>query len=265
MAQFIQKEKSHYDKQAARRAKSRSLEKSSNLITEKLSDLESRYTRASFFQWKKWVSDLEELSKGRLLDFGSGQGHLTFLLKQLYPKAEVHGIDISTEAIEFAKRYGKGPIYQVMDAHDLQAFERETFDLVSDFESFSSLDLKKAFAEILRVLKPGGLFLMVETFGHNPLLNWKRKLNVLRGTRTSWAEKHILTETTLQWIQGQFDEVEVKYFGLSTLGLGLLGIRSSKFLAQLENVDEKLFEKIPALRKYAFKVVLRARKRRTIH
>ena len=47
------------------------------------------------------------------------------------------------------------------------------FDLILDYGTFSSLDIQLALPELIRVLKPNGTIIAVETLGHNPLFNLK--------------------------------------------------------------------------------------------
>ena len=77
-----------------------------------------------------------------------------------------------------------------MNAEELE-FPDNSFDIVIDGGTFSSLRLDVALKEIARILKPEGTVIGIETLGHNPLTNIKRVWNVARGTRTKWAADHI--------------------------------------------------------------------------
>lgn len=59
-------------------------------------------------------------------------------------------------------------------------FEDDTFDVVSAFETvYFWPGLERCFAEVLRVLKPGGLFFLCnETDGNNPEIEtkWMKKI-----------------------------------------------------------------------------------------
>jgi ubiquinone/menaquinone biosynthesis C-methylase UbiE len=60
------------------------------------------------------------------------------------------------------------------------------------------LDLDRAFPELVRVLKSNGFLVGIETFGHNPLTNFKRKINKLIGKKTAWAASHIFQMKDLE-------------------------------------------------------------------
>ncbi len=92
-----------------------------------------------------------------VLDIGCGAGHGSNMLSKKYKK--VYGVDISEEAIEYAKsNWATNNIeFVVGSAMDIP-FPDSTFDAVSAFEVFEHLtDWRKFLSEIKRVLKPGGV------------------------------------------------------------------------------------------------------------
>lgn len=106
-----------------------------------------------------------------VLDLGAGTGHGTRALKRRHPQAAVVAVDIAPGMLEQARQQSRWlrRFERVRaDAYALP-FADGAFDLV-----FSNLmiqwcdDLDAAFAEIARVLKPGGL-LLFSTFGPGTL------------------------------------------------------------------------------------------------
>ncbi len=195
----------------------------------------------------------------KVLDYGCGNG-----VHSIFPAkcgAEVMGIDLSEPSLkiarERAKQEGVGNKVQflVMDCEKME-FPDNLFDIIFDGGTFSSIDLKKAYPELARVLKPNGFLIGIETFGHNPFTNLKRKINKVLGKRTEWAAEHIFKMDDLELAKGYFNKIEVHFFHLiSWIIFPFLGLPGSKTLLKLlEGVDRILF-KIPFLRKYAFKVV----------
>ena len=195
----------------------------------------------------------------KLLDFGCGNG-----IHSIFPAkcgAEVMGIDLSEPSLEIAKRRVKREKVQdkvsflVMDCENLK-FENNSFDIVLDGGAFSSLDLNKVFPEITRVLKPEGFLIGIETFGHNPFINFKRKLNRMRGKRTEWAESHIFRKESIGLAKEYFDKVEVKYFHvISWVALPFLNLPGGRILLKLFEGLDSIFVKLPFFKKLAFKVV----------
>ena len=112
------------------------------------------------------------LAPKSILDLGAGTGHSSRALKRRYPAAIVVAVDIAPGMLEKAREQSRWlrRFERVRaDAYSLP-FAAGSFDLI-----FSSLmlqwcdDLDAVFAEIARVLKPGGA-LIFSTFGPDTLL-----------------------------------------------------------------------------------------------
>jgi ubiquinone/menaquinone biosynthesis C-methylase UbiE len=91
----------------------------------------------------------------RLLEVGCSRGYLTRLVQELAP--HTHGVDLNAKAIARGVTSG----LTVMDAQQL-AFRDESFDKMFSFHCIEHVpDLGAALREMDRVLKPGGLLLLV--------------------------------------------------------------------------------------------------------
>lgn len=192
------------------------------------------------------------------LDYGCGTGvHSIFPAKL---GAIAYGIDISDKLIkianEWVRREGVGgrAKFSVMDCEKLE-FPDNFFDIVFNCGTLPCLDRKKAYREIVRVLKPDGCFISVDTLGHNPLLNLVRKIKLIRGLKTQHTYNNILKMEDVDEAKQYFKETEVLFFNLTTL----LAIPFQKlpgfnsFLKFLEAVDKKISKTF--FKKYSFKVV----------
>jgi SAM-dependent methyltransferase len=99
----------------------------------------------------------------RALDIGTGLGDGALLIAREFPHARVRGVDLSEEMVRRAQaRIGLDPegrvAFKVADASNLP-FEDESFDLVAQ------LNMPPFFAEIARVLRPGGFALIAASWG----------------------------------------------------------------------------------------------------
>ncbi len=203
---------------------------------------------------------LEENSNGKkLLDYGCGNGvHATFPAKH---GAQVVAIDLSEKSLEIAKERARREgvadkiSFLKMDCEKLE-FPDNSFDVILDGGTFSSIDLNKAYPELRRVLKSEGLLIGIETFGHNPITNLKRKLNKKTGKRTNWATSHILQEKDLQEAKKYFNKIQYRTFHLFTwVFIPLLKIPGVSIFMRLCEFLDRVLLKTSFLKNYGFKIV----------
>jgi ubiquinone/menaquinone biosynthesis C-methylase UbiE len=116
-------------------------------------------TRVSRERLAPMVAALESLpdAPGRALDVGTGSGAVARLMAELWPDAEVIGVDASAGMIAEARRLGRER-YEIADASRLP-FEDVSFDLVTLNNMIPFFD------ELERVTKPGGLVAIAFSMG----------------------------------------------------------------------------------------------------
>lgn len=113
--------------------------------------------------------DYAQLQDGnKVLDLGSGTGALAVLIKRLYPRIEVTGLDPDPKALARARRKASRADVAVQFE---QGFGDEinhpsaSFDVVSSsfmFHHLKSEEKVVTLREVRRVLKPGGLLLLLD-------------------------------------------------------------------------------------------------------
>lgn len=99
----------------------------------------------------------------RALEIGTGLGDGALLIAREFPNARVRGIDLSEEMVRRAtERVGLDPsgriAFRIADASSLP-YEDNSFDLVAQ------LNVPPFFAEIARVLRPGGAAVIAASWG----------------------------------------------------------------------------------------------------
>ncbi|WP_417354004.1 bifunctional demethylmenaquinone methyltransferase/2-methoxy-6-polyprenyl-1,4-benzoquinol methylase UbiE [Flavobacterium sp.] len=120
-------------------------------------------------KWRKKVLKLVSDTKPEtVLDIATGTGDLAILMTQTGAK-KITGLDISAGMLEvgrkkIAERKLDGKIEMVLGDSENIPFEDNSFDAITvAFGVRNFENLEKGLSEILRVLKPGGIFVILET------------------------------------------------------------------------------------------------------
>jgi methionine biosynthesis protein MetW len=120
---------------------------------------------------------IARLGPRKLLDVGCGSGYLAKLLKERVSRLVVHGVDISTVALERARAHVDEVWQGDLDKADLP-LPAEQYDTVTCVEVLEHLyDPDHALREIARVLTPSGHAVVTVP----NLAYWRYRLDLLRG------------------------------------------------------------------------------------
>jgi SAM-dependent methyltransferase len=152
----------------------------------------------------------------RSLDYACGDGDNTLFMATA--GADATGIDISDVSVANAQRKaasrGLRASFAVMDCESLD-FADSTFDIIYVGGVLHHLDLKRAYPELARVLKPSGSVLCVEALAHNPVFQSYRRMTP--HLRTEYEAKHILGRRDVMAAKQFFDGIEWRFFYLTSL------------------------------------------------
>lgn len=125
------------------------------------------------------------LQKARILDLGCGTGFLASQIKEYFPKAEVHGTDISKEAIKEGKKLYKNIKLIVSDSEQTFPYKDTYFDLVISGEHIAHLKNTDVYlSEIRRVLKKKGILILTTP----NLVSWANRILMICGKSPFFSE-----------------------------------------------------------------------------
>lgn len=157
----------------------------------------------------------------RILDVGSGTGMLLRSVRPFFPDCILAGVDLAPGMGETAlRRFDEkaGVSFVAGDAENLP-FAADSFDLVLSTSTFQWLnELEKSFAEIHRVLAPGGGFVFA-----------------LFGERTLW-ELRTAYRKALLGAEGKLPDHTHRFFGAAQVRCAMehAGFRSCRVRSELE-------------------------------
>ena len=199
---------------------------------------------------------LEEKSgQSKLLEIGAGMGENTSSLLDMSFK--VTSTDISSKSVEVMRnRFSKYSNFSV-EVADMEKlpFNNESFDVVCSAGSLSYGDNDTVLNEIHRVLKPDGVFIVIDSLNNNPIYRFNRYIHYLKGDRSKSTLIRMPTMSLIDKYTGKFGHAKVKFFGTITWAFPLLSkVLSEQALTKLSNLIDTRFN----IRGSAFKFVMMA-------
>ena len=135
---------------------------------------------------------VKDLVRGReVLDFGCGSGYGTARIADLCKR--IVGIDISTDAVEYARSKFRADNLEFTAIAPVEQqplpFADQSFDVVLSFQVIEHVpDVDRYLAEIGRVLRPGGIFVVATPDRSSRLLPMQKPWNMFHLHEYSDAE-----------------------------------------------------------------------------
>lgn len=244
-------EREHHDRQAAER-------------WETLTRDDLLFADADFLDHETWirpaVAAMGPLRSRAVLDYGCGHGMAAVVFARA--GADVTAFDLSpgyvAEAEARAKTNGVAVRFAVADAEELP-FADNSFNAVWGNAILHHLDLRRAGAELHRVLKPDGVAVFCEPWGGNPLLSFARRRLPYPG-KDRTADEQPLRKRDLAPLWEFFPSLAVRGHQL----LGMLGrvVRSRMISRALGVADRGLLAVAPPLWNWCRYAVIEMQKNR---
>ncbi len=150
--------------------------------------------------WRKALAQrLKVLEQpGHLLDLATGTGDQVVAFKKAHPPLKVTGLDLSAAMMDLAKAK-----FSVLAAPAPELVEGNALDLPFNDNSFDSVSMSfglrnvgsrpRLYSEVLRVLKPGGRFLILEMY-HERNSIWAGFLSFYLRKVIPWIGGRILSK-----------------------------------------------------------------------
>jgi ubiquinone/menaquinone biosynthesis C-methylase UbiE len=154
----------------------------------------------------------------KILDFGCGDGVMTSFVQHEFKNASMYGTDPSSESIEVAQETFGHINFGTSFGLKID-FEDNFFDLIYAAAAFHHIpfeDHETYVKEILRVLKPGGTFVLFELNPWNPVTRYIFKRNPIDQNATMLPKNysvHLLKD---------FNKVITKFYSFYPGFLGWL-------------------------------------------
>lgn len=115
-----------------------------------------------------------ELNPDSLLEIGCSAGYRLNSVKESFPDCIVYGLDPSAKALEYGKSHYPAVNFQQGTADNLEYYESDSMDVVIVGFVFYVIDRNiffKVIAETDRVLRNGGILIIVDFFSETSLKN----------------------------------------------------------------------------------------------
>lgn len=213
------------------------------------------YLKPPYELYRQLIAQYVKLGD-RVLELGAGTGEYSDCPLDLGAKLVAN--DISLASLKVLENRFKDNSSLETCVFDMESipYVDEHFDHVICAGSLSYGDWKKVCAEIFRVLKPGGVFILVDVYNHNVIYKANRFLHWLKSDRTKSVIDRAPSIKLLNLYRAHFS-LDVYYHGSMIYLAPLIAVffgaqRARRFI----EITDKIFQ----VEKSAFRIVFVAKK-----
>lgn len=146
-----------------------------------------------------------------VLELGSGTGRWTGPLANR--ARHVSALDISSESLRVCRETHGPTVSPVVGDIANLPFGTASIDVVAAAGSLSYGPASRVDSEILRVLRPGGSVVVVDSLSHNPLYRLNRRLQHWRGQRTLATIRNMPRIERIRALAGHFEQASAAFYG----------------------------------------------------
>jgi SAM-dependent methyltransferase len=154
-----------------------------------------------------------------VLDYACGDGGETHRAARMGASLAI-GIDVSDVSIQNAARTAARECisercFFIEGDCENTGLPENSVDVILCCGMLHHLDLAKAYPEMHRILKPGGLVFAQEALNYNPIIKLYRRLTP--ELRTEWEKQHILSLRDVRAARKYFKVGEIRYWHLTCM------------------------------------------------
>lgn len=163
--------------------------------------------------FREYYSFIEEeiVNVKDVLEIGAGTGQHTRPI--VTTSTRVTALDISEKSLDVLQRKFKESVKTIVGNIEDLPFPDSSFDLVVSCGVLSYGDPSKVDREILRILRPGGTFIFIDSLNHNPIFKLNRWIRFLRGSRSLSTVLRIPKIARINKLSNSFERSRFSYFG----------------------------------------------------
>ena len=192
-------------------------------------NLNPRYHRPFLHFYELISTNIKE--GWNVLEIGSGTGDHTKII--LDTKASLSALDISPSSLEVLRLRYPTVARTVVGNMENMPFRDGEFDAVVSCGSLSYGNPQLVFAEIQRVLRPGGIVIILDTLASNPLFMLLRIRHVLLRRRSLSTLFYMPGGKRVKKLTKSYKSVILKYFVPFVTPLGNSNFKRDKAISSL--------------------------------